>query len=191
MQLQPNVALIVIDVQQGFDLDPAYWGERNNPTAEANMQRLLNRWRQSARPIYHTKHNSTNPQSPLHPTHTGNQFKLAFMPADDEIVIEKDVNSAFIGTDLEQRLRDADIDQLVMIGLTTDHCVNTTTRMAGNLGFETYLVHDATATHARTGYDGTHYDAQTIHEIAIASLKDEFATIVDTATILKALEADD
>ena len=94
------------------------------------------------------------------------------------------MNSAFIGTDLEQRLKDAGIEQVVIMGLTTNHCVSTTTRMSGNLGFETYLVGDATATHERTGYNGKHYTAQELHDMELSSLHNEFATVVTTDEIL-------
>src|SRR5574338_1420905 len=125
-----KTALLIIDVQQGFD-EP-YWGARNNPGAEENIARLLAAWRAAQRPIFHIQHNSRLPQSPLHPSHPGNVFKAIAAPRAGEPVIGKDVNSAFIGTDLEARLRTANIDAVVIAGLTTPHCVSTTTRMASN-----------------------------------------------------------
>jgi nicotinamidase-related amidase len=99
-------------------------------------------------------------------------------------VIFKDVNSSFIGTDLEERLRKQGASMVVIVGITTDHCVSTTTRMAGNLGFTTYIVSDATATFERRGPDGKHYSAQQMHDTALASLNGEFAAVVDTRTVL-------
>lgn len=183
--LPPDAALIVIDVQQAFD-DPS-WGPRNNPGAEANVATLLAAWRNTRRPIFHVQHRSPRPQSLFHPERPGFAVKPEAVPLADEPVIYKDVNSAFIGTDLEQRLREDGIETLVIVGITTDHCVSTTTRMAGNFGFDTYLVSDATATFARRGPDGKTFTAEQMHETALASLHDEFATVVETAAVLESV----
>ena len=182
-----NTAFIIVDVQQGF-ANADYWGPRNNPQAEANIATLLAAWRKTARPIFHIKHNSTFPQSPLRPGQPGNDFHPLVAPITGEPIIEKTVNSAFIGTDLEQRLRQQGISELVIVGLTTNHCVSTTVRMAGNLGFITTIVHDATATFDRVGVDGKRYPAQLIHDTAIASLHDEFATALTTQAVLTAIQ---
>lgn len=179
-----NTALIIIDVQEGLD-EPGYWGTRNNPDAETNMARLLAAWRSSKRPIFHIQHMSTHPKSPLRPHVPGNAIKQIVAPHGDEPVIQKTVNSAFIGTDLETRLRAQAIDSIVIVGLTTNHCVETSARMAGNLGFKTFVVADATATFDRTGFDGTHYPAETVHAVALASLHDEFATVVNTDDLIE------
>jgi nicotinamidase-related amidase len=180
--LPQDAALIIIDVQQGLD-DPKY-GPRNNPQAEENMARLLAAWRETGRPIYHIQHMSREPQSPLRPGLPGNAIKPLVQPQGDEPVITKDVNSAFIGTDLEARLRADGIGTVVLCGLTTDHCVSTTARMAANLGFHTFLVEDACATHERTGPDGTWFSAEEMHATAVASLNGEFATVTSTAAML-------
>ncbi len=173
-------ALILIDLQKGFD-NIEYWGgQRNNPHAEINASELLELWRKINLPIFHIQHCSSNPTSLLHATHKGNQFKDSVKPRKSEEVIKKNVNSAFIGTDLKKRLDHLKIRKLVIVGLTTDHCVSTTTRMAGNFGYETYLVSDATATFNKRGTDGQYFTAELIHETALASLNEEFATIVTT-----------
>lgn len=178
-----NAALILIDVQKGFDLP--YWGVRNNPDAEANIARLLEYWRSQDRPVVHVRHMSTEPESPLRPGQEGNEFKDSVTPMDNEHIEEKQVNSAFIGTTLEKYLRGHGIDTVVIVGLTTDHCVSTSTRMSGNLGFHTYVIADATATFNRTGFDGTAYSADDVHALALASLNGEFARVILTDEVIQ------
>jgi nicotinamidase-related amidase len=183
----PNAALIIIDVQEGLD-DPV-WGVRNNPGAEENMGRLLEVWRRTGRPIFHIQHDSRNPHSPLRPELPGNAIKAVVSPREGEPLLRKTVNSAFIGTNLEGRLRDAAVDTVVIVGLTANHCVETSTRMAGNLGFETYFVSDATAAFGLTGPDGTWHSADEVLSMTLGNLHGEFATVVTTDDVLSAVEA--
>lgn len=177
-----SAALMIIDVQDGL-ADPTH-GRRNNPDAENNMARLLAHWRAAARPIFHVQHMSTNPHSTLRPDQPGNAIKRMVAPQGSEPVIQKRVNSAFIGTDLEARLRGMGIETVVLVGLTTEHCVSATARMAGDLGFKVYVVADATACFDHIGYDGLLYPAETVHVVSLVSLQDEFATIVTTDQVL-------
>jgi len=173
-------ALILVDIQKGFD-NIEYWGgQRNNPQAEENASELLRLWREHHLPIFHIQHCSSNPESLLHETNEGNDFKDLVKPLGNEPIIKKNVNSAFIGTDLKEQLDHLNITRLVIVGLSTDHCISTTTRMAGNLGFDTFLVSDATATFNRKGLEGQNYPAELVHATALASLNDEFARIVTT-----------
>jgi nicotinamidase-related amidase len=188
VSLSLRAALLVIDVQQGLD-DPK-WGMRNNPDAERRIADLLAAWRATGRPVIHVQHLSLEPQSPLREDAPGHAFKVEAMPMVGEPVFRKHVNSAFIGTDLEAHLRGQDIETLVVVGLTTDHCVSTTTRMAGNLGFNVTVVEDATATFERRGPDGTHYSADLLHRVELASLNGEFATIQKAQDVLAAVGGD-
>ncbi len=181
-KLSQNTALLIIDVQVGFD-DPK-WGQRNNPHAEENIQKLLQHWRELKRPIIDIQHLSTEPNSPLKPNQPGSEFKEIARPHQDELIIQKTVNSAFIGTELEQHFRDRAIDSLVIVGLTTNHCISTTARMAGNLDFQTFVVSDATATFNRKAPSGKLYSAAEIHDVSLANLHQEFATVIATNELL-------
>ena len=183
--LPGNAALIVIDVQQGFD--DGTWGPRNNPTAERNIRHLLAAWRNAGMPVHHVHHASTSPKGSFRPGTTGHQVKAEARPLKGEPIHVKTVNSGFIGTELERSLRTQGADTLVLVGLTTNHCVSTTTRMAGNLGFSAYLVADAAATFDSTGVDGRVRPAGEVHLGALSDLSGEFATITNTVDVLEAL----
>jgi nicotinamidase-related amidase len=169
-------ALLLIDVQQAFE-DPA-WGPRNNPQAEGNLRRLLAAFRTAGLPVIHVKHDSTEPDSTLRPECPGNALMRGMEP-----LFGKTVNSAFIGTGLEAHLRSRGIEGLVIGGFITNHCVSTTARMAGNLGFRTVVVADACATFDFRDADGV-IPAETMHRIGLAELRSEFAEILDTEMVL-------
>src|SRR5687767_6898461 len=152
MPPMPQPTLIVVDMQRAFD-EPG-WPERNNPTAEANVATALRGWRESGAPVIHIRHASAEPHGRFHEGTPGFEFKPEAEPLPDEPVLTKNHNSGFIGTDLEERLRAAGAETVAIVGMTTDHCVSTTARMAANLGFETWLLADAMATHERVAPDG-------------------------------------
>jgi nicotinamidase-related amidase len=182
-----TTALLVIDVQQGMD-DPRR-PPRNNPDAEANIARLLAACRAAGLRCIHVRNDALDPTSPFAPGQPGNPIKEIVAPVPGEWLIIKHVNSAFIGTDLEARLRDAGITTLIITGLVANYCVETTARMAGNLGFETYVVGDATAAWDRIGPDGVRYAAADIHAMTLMNLHEEFATIMTTDAVIAALAA--
>jgi nicotinamidase-related amidase len=182
--LSEKTALIIIDVQKAFY--DSSWGRRNNPDAEKNIVKIMDYWRSTSRPLFHIQHVSrTNENSLFHISKATHEFKEMIQIHDGEPIIQKTVNSSFIGTDLENRLRSNGIDSVVIVGLTTNHCVETTTRMAGNLGFNTFLVSDATATFDRIGPNGKTYLAEDIHQMTLVNLNEEFATIIDTNSLLE------
>ncbi len=187
MALSDPTALLIIDVQQG--LDATHLGTRNNPDAEQRMRTLLAAWRRVRWPVLHVQHMSTSPVSTLRPELPGNAIKPEVEPLPGEPLFRKTVNCAFLGTELEAHLHRAGIDHLVVIGLTTDHCISSSVRTAANLGFAVTVVEDATATFERVGPNGTHYPAQAMHELALASLHDEFARVLSTRAVLDELKA--
>src|SRR5262245_61075695 len=136
MAIPKNAVLLVVDVQKGFDEYNA--GMRNNLDAEKKIEELIRIWRAEKRPLIHIQHCSTEPNSVFRPERPGNDFKPEGKPNPGETVLQKNVNSAFIGTPLEKLLREKDYKTVVIVGFSTPHCISTTTRMAGNLGFETY-----------------------------------------------------
>lgn len=186
--LPKETALLIIDVQNAID-HPEWskYGSRNNLNSEDNMSLLLSKWRQSGRKIIHVKHESKEPNSTYRPGFIGCEFKECVTPIDGELIIIKHVNSAFIGTNLEAILNEQKISCLVVFGVITNNSVETTVRMAGNLGFNTYLVEDATFTFAKPDYRGHIYSAEEVHAISLANMSNEYCKIISTGELMNVL----
>jgi nicotinamidase-related amidase len=185
LPLPDDAALVVIDLQKAIDQPD--WGTRNNPAAETNVAVLLDRWRQSKRPVYHIRHDSTEPESYYRPGQPGHSFKPEAQPWDGEVVVAKRTNNAFIGTGLEAMLHAARHNLLVVTGVITNNSVEATVRMAGNLGFDTFLVEDACFTFARRDWNGQLHTAAEVHAMSLANLDGEYCTVVRTSDVLAAL----
>ena len=179
-----DAALLVIDAQNGVN-DHGYWGgscgHRNNPDAEERIAELLAAWRGAGRSVYFTLHNSREAASPLKLDLASGQPIAGLEPRPGERVVVKDVNSGFIGTELELNLRRDRIGRLVVAGFFTNMCVDTTVRGAGNMGYDTYLVHDACAAGNRLAADGHSFDADLVHRLSVANLHGEFCTAITTS----------
>lgn len=161
-----------------------YWGERDNPQCEANIARLIAHWRERAWPLVFVQHDSVNPHSSLHPQSPGHEFKDIITGTPD-LLVRKQVNSSFYGTpDLDAWLRSEEVSQVVICGITTNHCCETTARMAGNLGYDTYFVIDATHTFNRAAPDGSEIPAHVLSLITATNLHEEFATVLSTEDVL-------
>lgn len=187
MTLADPTALLVIDVQRGFD-DPV-WGPRDNPACEDNVAALLDAWRRRGWPVVFVRHDSTEDGSPLRPGQPGNDFKSA-ITGEPDVLIRKSTNSAFYGTpDLRGWLDEHRVGSVAVTGITTNHCCETTARMAGNLGYDVSFVIDATHCFDRTGPDGVTVDAATISRVTAANLHGEFADVVTTGSLLREMRS--
>ena len=176
--------LLLIDLQKAIDHPD--WGVRNNPSAESEIRRLLVRWRAENWPVWHVRHDSPERASQYRPGQPGNDFKPEVAPAPGEPVIAKRTNNAFIGTGLEERLREGGHTSLVVAGVITNNSVETTVRMAGNLGFNTYLVADGCFTFGRLDWDGRARSADEVHAMSLANLHGEYCAVVSAAALLDA-----
>jgi len=188
LDLMTDTALILIDVQRGFD-EPEFWGPRNNPGAEANMKTLLDAWQARRLPVVLVHHDSTKPDSPLRPGQPGNDFKPELDGARPDLVFGKKVNSAFIGdVDLDAWLKRRGITSIVLGGIQTNFCCETTARMGGNLGYDVTFALDATYTFDLEGPDGTVLTADELSRATATNLHGGgFATVRSTKEVLSEL----
>ncbi len=175
-------ALIVVDVQRGFD-DPV-WGARNNPSCEDNIAALIASWRAAERPVVFVRHDSALSDSPLRPNGPGNAFK-PILSGNPDLLVAKEVNSAFYGDpDLHSWLQDAGMSGVAIVGITTNHCCETTARMAGNLGYSTLFVLDATHTFDLPAHGGGSIPAAEVARQTASNLDGEFAEVVLTRDLV-------
>jgi nicotinamidase-related amidase len=181
--VKPEVpALLIIDMQKGMAAQAA--GLRNNPGAERNIASLLGAWRELGATVVHVRHISRTPGSPFWPGQAGVEFQDQLAPLPSEHVVEKNVPDALVNTGLERWLRVRDISRLVIVGVSTNNSVEASARTAGNLGFDTQVVADATFAFAMTDYAGTHRSADDVHAMALANLDGEYAAITHTHDLL-------
>ena len=180
-----RTALIVVDVQQAFG-DAEYWGRRNNPACEPNIAALIAAWRGAGRAVVFVRHDSTEPGSPLRPGQPGNAFQ-PILDGEPDLLVTKHVNSAFHGDpDLAGWLRERELTGIAVCGITTNHCCETTARVAANLGFDVLFAADATHTFDRRHPDGGLMTGDELARATATSLHDEFATVVATEELLRA-----
>jgi nicotinamidase-related amidase len=182
---KPLPCLIIIDMQKGM-ADPGA-GSRNNPQAEDNIARLLQAWRAANAQVVHVRHISRSPGSFFAPGQSGAEFQDALQPLPHEHVVEKNVPDAFINSALERWLRVRGLDELVLVGVSTNNSVEASARTAGNLGFATVVVLDATFAFAMRDYAGVPRSADEVHAMSLANLMSDYATIKDTRSVLAEL----
>ena len=177
--------LVIIDMQRGMAAPSA--GPRNNAEAERNIADLLEAWRRLGAPLVHVRHISRTVGSPFWPGQPGAEFQEELAPLPSEHVVEKNVPDALINTGLERWLRVRGVTKLVIVGVSTNNSVEATARTAGNLGFDTQVVSDATFAFDKIDYAGTKRTAAEVHAMALANLDGEYASITTTARVLDAL----
>ena len=177
--------LVVIDMQRG--MSSALAGERNNPSAEIEIAGLLQAWRAVSAPIVHVRHISRTPGSPFWPGQSGVEFQPELAPLTTEHVVEKNVPDALINTGLERWLHVRGFDTVAIVGVSTNNSVEATARTAGNLGFKTFVVSDATFAFAKTDFAGVHRTADEVHAMALANLQGEYATVISSNELKRML----
>jgi nicotinamidase-related amidase len=177
-----HAVLLPIDMQQGFE-DPK-WPRRWNRQVDANGQSLIRHWRERGRPIIHVRHDSIVKDSTLHPDSPGNRHRPGFEPQGDEPLVTKGVNSAFIGTDLDLRLKRIGAQHVVTFGISTDMCVSTTIRTGANMGWDMILAEDASDCFELPDGNGGTISAEAIHRAHVATLGFEFCRVMTTAELL-------
>lgn len=183
--LSPRAALVLVDVQVGFR-DAAFWGPGLDPRVYERLAALAEDWERRGAPVVVVQHDSANPDSPLFPGSPGHALE-DLVPTRPALRVRKSVNSSFHGTpDLAAWLRAEGIEQIVIAGITTNHCCETTARIGGNLGIDVLFALDATATFDRVGPDGRRFDAADLVAVTAANLHGEFATVVATEELLAA-----
>jgi nicotinamidase-related amidase len=180
-------ALIIVDMQVGMTWPSS--GDRNNPGAEAAIAQLLAGWRRRDAPLVHIRHISRTPGSPFWPGQPGVEFQPALAPLDSEHVVEKNVPDALINTGLERWLRVRGIESVVIVGVSTNNSVEATARTAGNLGFKTYVVADATFAYAKADFAGRPRTADEVHSMALANLQGEYASVIAADDALRLLSS--
>ncbi|QNE76686.1 isochorismatase family protein [Streptomyces finlayi] len=192
MEISENAALVVVDVQEGFE-EEAYWGPRNNPEADRNIAGLIDVWQSTGRPVVFVRHDSSQPGSPLRTGYPGNGFKRYVEErrgkgSGPELFLTKSVNSAFYGTpDLDSWLREAGVRQIVVAGIQTNMCAETTARMGGNLGYEVFFPLDATYTFDAVGPWGWKLSARELARATAVTLHGGgFARVVRSAELVAA-----
>jgi nicotinamidase-related amidase len=171
-----NTALLVIDIQDSFKIDPARWATRNNPQFEANVTELLGTFREAEAPIVFVLHNDSDPGFRVGDPEVR---LMDFLDRrESEPLIVKNTRNAFTSTDLQQRLDALGIRKVVVTGISTEQCCETTTRVAADLGYDVDFVTEATATFPI----GT-LSTEAIVERTEAVLSGRFARVVTVAEV--------
>lgn len=179
-----STALLVIDVQMDFVTRRdrgMVWG---NPDADTNIAKVLKAFRDKGLPVLHVHHNDPNPEDSFHAGQPGSAVQPFAASLPGEAVFIKHGSSGFIGTGLADHLTAEGITGLVIVGGAANYCVDSTARMAGNLGYATTVVGDALINFRQRLRDGREMAAGDVLALTLANLEGEFAHIASVNEIL-------
>ncbi|MEM9499710.1 MAG: isochorismatase family protein [Pseudomonadota bacterium] len=180
-----KTALLVIDVQMALAHEDDSGADRSCPEAEDNIALLLAKFREAGETVVHIHHHGTDPDDPFHPDAAGSAVQPVAAPLPGEPVVIKTASSGFVGTRLQDILKDAGIDRVVTCGATANHCVESTTRSAADLGYQPIYAADAVWSYGVTGPDGAHHSGNQIHSVSMATLEGEIASVKKSQDILR------
>src|SRR5712692_1626688 len=180
-------ALLVIDAQDSFKAGPR-WERRNNPAFETNVSALIENYRAALLPVVFFLHTDSDegfaPNSPL--------FKLMdfIKPRPDELVLVKKTRNCFTSTPLQPDLLEKGVRRLVITGIQTEQCCETTARIAADLGYAVDFVTEATMTFPIPNWDhpGEELGVDAIKERTEYALRRRFARIATTAKLANELK---
>jgi len=176
-------ALILVDIQNDY-FEEGCWAVPGMEEAAKNAGALLARARERNDMIVHVWHKMPNDAAPFfRPGTPGAKINGSVAPFDDELVIAKQRPNSFVGTDLEHRLRDAGVEEIIVCGAMSQMCIDATVRGGVDLGFKVTLVHDACAARS-VSFGGVDVPAEQVHAAIMGPLASSYATVVSTAEVL-------
>lgn len=175
-------ALLLVDIQNDYFEDGACALPQSLSAAQA-AKRLLTHFRQKRKPIFHIQHKSIRSDATFFmPDTWGVDIHPLVIPQEGERVIEKHNPNSFLRTTLQESLEKAHITQLVIAGMMTHMCIDSTTRAASDMGYACVVASNACAAKALT-YANTTTPAETVHAVFLAALSARFARVLSVNEI--------
>lgn len=177
-----TVPLIILDVQ--YAIDQPVWDGKNNPEYIFAIEKLLKHWRKNGWPVLHVKHDELTPTSTYHTHGPWNGIKKEVAPIAGEPVFIKEQNCAFINTDLDFQLKQMGAHCFVLTGVVVHNSMDATIRAGKALGYTIILPSDATTAVPVTGSDGKVWDAETVNDLTLAILGNEYVKVVTSGELI-------
>ena len=177
-----TIPLIILDVQDA--IDQPFWNDKSNPNYIYVIERLLTHWRENGWPVIHIKHDESAPNSTYHTHGPWNDIKKEVAPISDEPVFTKLQNCAFIKTDLDAHLKRMGTTHFVLTGVVIHNSMDATIRAGKALGYNIILPSDATTAVSVTHPDGRIWDSETVNDLTLAILGDEYAEVITSSELV-------